>query len=105
MIDMDVLLFWVESNEKKEKKTFRWIIKTQKIFQQRLIYFPAIYFASKQILSDLHPRLKIVSNNIPYLATHSPCCVDEPLDSCIIVHFYGYVLKQQLVYTFGIMER
>ena len=55
--------------------------------------------------SYLHAILRIISRGVSSLATDSSCgvgVVDEPLVSCMIVHFSAQILKWELVCRFGV---
>ena len=54
----------------------------------------------------LHAILRIISRGVSGLATDSPCgfgAVDEPLASCMIVHFSAHISKWELVCKFGVI--
>ena len=54
----------------------------------------------------LHAILRIISRSVSGLATDSPCGVwgvDEPLASCMIVHFSAHISKWELVCKFGVI--
>ena len=54
----------------------------------------------------LHAILRIISRGVSGLATDSPCGVwgvDEPLASCMIVHFSAHISKWELVCKFGVI--
>ena len=55
---------------------------------------------------QLHAILRIISRGVSGLATDSPCgvgAVDEPLASCMIVHFSAHISKWELVCKFGVI--
>ena len=53
-----------------------------------------------------HAILRIISRGVSGLATDSPCGVwgvDEPLASCMTVHFSAQISKWELVCKFGVI--